>query len=59
MVADHSSTKNGGDMSEDISKNYGVVIIGCGIEGAVHSGFICASAVTGKDYVQLLPPIFR
>jgi len=56
---DHSSTKNGGDMSEDISKNYDVVIIGCGIEGAVHSGFICASAITGKDYLQLLPPIFR
>lgn len=46
-------------MSEDISKNYDVVIIGCGIEGAVHSGFICASAITGKDYLQLLPPIFR
>jgi hypothetical protein len=30
-----------------------------GIEGAVHSGFICASAITGKDYLQLLPPIFR
>jgi phytoene dehydrogenase-like protein len=30
-----------------------------GIEGAVHSGFICASAISGKDYLQLLPPIFR
>ena len=30
-----------------------------GIEGAVHSGFICASAITGKNYLQLLPPIFR
>ena len=30
-----------------------------GIEGATHSGFICASAIGGKDYLQLLPPIFR
>ena len=30
-----------------------------GIEGAVHSGFICASAITGRDYLQLLPPVFR
>ncbi len=30
-----------------------------GIEGAAHSAFICASAITGKDYLQLLPPIFR
>jgi phytoene dehydrogenase-like protein len=30
-----------------------------GVEGAVHSGFICASAITGKDYLQLLPPVFR
>lgn len=30
-----------------------------GIEGATHSGFICASAITGKDYLQLLPPVFR
>jgi len=30
-----------------------------GIEGAVHSGFICAGAITGKDYLQLLPPVFR
>ncbi len=30
-----------------------------GIEGAVHSGFICAGAVSGKDYLQLLPPVFR
>jgi phytoene dehydrogenase-like protein len=30
-----------------------------GIEGAAHSGFICASAITGKDYLQLLPPVFR
>ena len=30
-----------------------------GIEGAAHSGFICASAIAGKDYLQLLPPVFR
>ena len=30
-----------------------------GIEGATHSGFICASAITGKDYLRLLPPVFR
>ncbi len=30
-----------------------------GIEGAVHSGFICAGAVAGKDFLQLLPPVFR
>ncbi len=30
-----------------------------GIEAATHSGFICASAITGKDYLQLLPPVFR
>jgi phytoene dehydrogenase-like protein len=30
-----------------------------GIEGAAHSAFICASAITGKDYLQLLPQIFR
>jgi phytoene dehydrogenase-like protein len=30
-----------------------------GIEGAAHSAFICASAMTGKDYLQLLPPVFR
>ncbi|MCX6004943.1 MAG: FAD-dependent oxidoreductase [Chloroflexi bacterium] len=30
-----------------------------GVEGAVHSGFMCASAISGKDYLQLLPPVFR
>ena len=30
-----------------------------GVEGAVHSGFICAGEITGQDYLQLLPPIFR
>jgi len=30
-----------------------------GIEGAAHSGFICAGAISGKDYLQLLPPVFR
>jgi hypothetical protein len=30
-----------------------------GIEGATHSGFICASAISGRDYLQLLPPVFR
>ncbi|OHD67121.1 MAG: hypothetical protein A2W19_03730 [Spirochaetes bacterium RBG_16_49_21] len=30
-----------------------------GVEGAAHSAFICASAITGKDYLQLLPPVFR
>jgi monoamine oxidase len=30
-----------------------------GIEGATHSAFICAGAITGKDYLQLLPPVFR
>jgi hypothetical protein len=30
-----------------------------GIEGAAHSAFICAGAITGKDYLQLLPPVFR
>ena len=38
---------------------YGKRINEGGIEGAVHSGFICASAITGKDYLQLLPPVFR
>jgi hypothetical protein len=30
-----------------------------GIEGATHSVFICADAITGKDYLQFLPPAFR
>ncbi len=30
-----------------------------GIEGAAHSAFICAGAITGQDYLQLLPPVFR
>ena len=30
-----------------------------GIEGAAHSGFICASEISGVDYLQLLPPVFR
>jgi phytoene dehydrogenase-like protein len=30
-----------------------------GIEGAAHSAFICAGAITGKDYLDLLPPVFR
>jgi monoamine oxidase len=30
-----------------------------GVEGAAHSAFICAGAITGKDYLQLLPPVFR
>ena len=30
-----------------------------GIEGATHSAFICANAITGKDYLQLLAPAFR
>ena len=30
-----------------------------GVEGATHSGFICAGAITGQDYLQLLPPVFR
>lgn len=30
-----------------------------GVEGAAHSGFICAGAITGQDYLQLLPSIFR
>jgi phytoene dehydrogenase-like protein len=30
-----------------------------GIEGAAHSAFICAGAITDKDYLQLLPPVFR
>jgi len=30
-----------------------------GIEGAAHSAFICAGAITNKDYLQLLPPVFR
>jgi len=30
-----------------------------GIEGAAHSAFICAKAITGQDYLQLLPPVFR
>jgi len=38
---------------------YGKRINEGGIEGAVHSGFICAGAITGKDYLQLLPPVFR
>jgi prolycopene isomerase len=38
---------------------YGKRINEGGIEGAAHSGFICASAIAGKDYLQLLPPVFR
>jgi hypothetical protein len=38
---------------------YGKRINEGGIEGAAHSAFICAGAVTGKDYLQLLPPVFR
>ena len=30
-----------------------------GIEGAAHSGFMCASEIAGVDYLKLLPPIFR
>ena len=30
-----------------------------GVEGATHSAFICASAITGTDYLQLLPRVFR
>jgi prolycopene isomerase len=38
---------------------YGKRINEGGIEGAAHSAFICASAITGKDYLHLLPPVFR
>lgn len=38
---------------------YGKRINEGGVEGAVHSGFICAGEVAGKDYLSLLPPIFR
>ena len=38
---------------------YGKRVNEGGIEGAAHSAFICASAITGKDYLQLLPPVFR
>ncbi len=38
---------------------YGKRINEGGIEAATHSGFICASAITGKDYLQLLSPLFR
>jgi len=38
---------------------YGKRINEGGIEAAVHSGFICAGAIMGKDYLQLLPPVFR
>jgi phytoene dehydrogenase-like protein len=38
---------------------YGKRINEGGIEGAAHSAFICTSAITGKDYLQLLPPVFR
>jgi phytoene dehydrogenase-like protein len=38
---------------------YGKRINEGGIEGAVHSAFICAGAVSGKDYLQHLPPVFR
>jgi phytoene dehydrogenase-like protein len=38
---------------------YGKRINEGGIEAAVHSAFMCAGAVTGKDYLQLLPPVFR
>src|SRR4030042_6065893 len=38
---------------------YGKRINEGGIEGAAHSGFICAGAIAGKDYLQLLPPVFR
>jgi monoamine oxidase len=30
-----------------------------GIEGAAHSGFICAGEIAGVDYLKLLPPVFR
>jgi phytoene dehydrogenase-like protein len=30
-----------------------------GVEGATHSAFICASEIARRDYLQLLPPIFR
>jgi len=38
---------------------YGKRINEGGIEAAAHSGFICAGAIMGKDYLQLLPPVFR
>lgn len=38
---------------------YGKRINEGGIEAATHSGFICASKIMDKDYLQLLPPLFR
>jgi monoamine oxidase len=38
---------------------YGKRINEGGIEGAVHSAFICAGAISGKNYLQYLPPVFR
>jgi phytoene dehydrogenase-like protein len=38
---------------------YGRRINEGGIEAAVHSAFMCAGAVACKDYLQLLPPVFR
>ncbi len=38
---------------------YGKRVNEGGVEGAVHSAFICAGAVGGKDYLQYLPPVFR
>ncbi|MFW9989000.1 MAG: phytoene desaturase family protein [Candidatus Odinarchaeota archaeon] len=38
---------------------YGKRINEGGIEAATHSGFICANVIMGKDYLQLLPPLFR
>jgi prolycopene isomerase len=38
---------------------YGKRVNEGGVEGAAHSGFICAGEITGQDYLQLLPPIFR
>lgn len=38
---------------------YGKRVNEGGVEGAVHSAFICAGAVSGRDYLQYLPPVFR
>lgn len=38
---------------------YGRRINEGGIEGAAHSGFMCASEISGVDYLPLLPSVFR
>ena len=47
-------------MPSKISNSYDAIIVGCGIAGSVVGAILSnMERITGKDYLQLLPPIFR